>query len=191
MNDLATRFERSTDWREADIAPAFWLPPESPLAMPRQSLDEPVTAATAHTPATSPAGVATRRLMVFGATAILTALVGIGPFILLRRGGYGGGRNRGLRRLAGADLGHRLLVLHGGVAGFFVLHTGREQDDLSFAPHPPLPTTRTALLMPIYNENAEAAFGRLAALDGARPWRAWARPTPSTSSCSATPPATR
>ncbi|MDB5423636.1 MAG: glycosyl transferase family 2, partial [Phenylobacterium sp.] len=38
-------------------------------------------------------------------------------------------------------------------------------DDLDFSPHPPLPVTRTALLMPLYNENADAAFARLAGLD--------------------------
>jgi membrane glycosyltransferase len=163
MNDLATRFERSTDWREADIAPAFWLPPESPLAMPRQTLHEPVES-EARKPATSPANIAARRLAVFGGAAILTALVAIGPFILLRKAGYGG-----LETVAFAVL---LMLISAiacwfctAVAGLLVLHTGREQDDLSFAPHPPLPTSRTALLMPVYNENADAAFGRLAALD--------------------------
>ena len=90
MNDLATRFERSTDWREADIAPAYWLPPESPLAMPRQTLDETAEAAETYKPATSPTHIAARRLAVFGGAAFLAALVAIGPFILLRRGGYGG-----------------------------------------------------------------------------------------------------
>jgi membrane glycosyltransferase len=163
MNDLATRFERSADWREADIAPAFWLPPESPLAMPRQTLDAQARA-DAPAPATSPANISARRLAVFGGATVLTALVAVGPFVLYRRGGFDG-----LETLGFAVF----LVLASAiacwfctaVAGLFVLRTGREQDDLSFAPHPPLPTTRTALLMPIYNENADAAFGRLAALD--------------------------
>ena len=94
MNDLANRFERSADWREADIAPAFWLPPESPLAMPRQtletSLETPVEPAEAFQPATSPANIAARRLAVFGGAAVLTALVAIGPFVLYRRGGFDG-----------------------------------------------------------------------------------------------------
>ena len=57
MNDLATRFERSADWREADIAPRLWLPPESPLAMPRQALDGERRRAGRAAPATSPANI--------------------------------------------------------------------------------------------------------------------------------------
>jgi membrane glycosyltransferase len=169
MNDLATRFDRSAHWREADIAPAYWLPPESPLAMPRQTLDAPGLDAPAEPveavkPATSPANIAARRLAVFGGAAVLTALVAIGPFVLYRRGGFDG--------LETLGFGVFVVLVAAiacwfctALAGLFVLRTGREQDDLAFAPHPPLPTARTALLMPIYNENAEAAFGRLAALD--------------------------
>ena len=163
MNDLATRFERSVDWRETDIAPVSWLPLEAPLVMPRQTLDEPVKAEAA-APATSPADIRLRRLAVFGGAAILSVLIGVGPYILLRHG------ELGLLEVLGFCV---FLVLASAiacwfctaVAGFFVLRTGREQDDLSFSPHPPLPTRRTALLMPLYNENAEAPFGRLAALD--------------------------
>jgi membrane glycosyltransferase len=167
MNDLATRFDRSADWREADVAPAFWLPPESPLAMPRQTLDPALDATAApepRKPATSPADISARRLAVFGGAAVLTALVAIGPFILYRRSGFDG--------LETLGFGVFLVLVSAiacwfctALAGLFVLRTGREQDDLAFAPHPPLPTIRTALLMPVYNENAEAIFGRLAALD--------------------------
>ena len=168
MNDLANRFERSADWREADIAPAFWLPPESPLAMPRQtletSLETPVEPAEAFQPATSPANIAARRLAVFGGAAVLTALVAIGPFVLYRRGGFDGLEALGFGVFV-VLVGAIACWFCTAVAGLFVLKTGREQDDLAFAPHPPTPTTRTALLMPIYNANAEAAFARLAALD--------------------------
>ena len=163
MNDLATRFERAADWREADFAPAYWLPPESPLAMPRQRLDAPA-APQSRASDTSPANIAARRLTVFGGAAILTGLVAVGPFLLYRRGAFDG--------LETLGFGIFLVLVSAiacwfctALAGFFVLRTGREQDDLSFAPHPPAPSTRTALLMPIYNENAEAAFARLAALD--------------------------
>jgi membrane glycosyltransferase len=163
MNDLATRFERSIDWREADIAPVSWLPLEAPLVMPRQTLDEPAETQAA-APATSPANIRLRRLAVFGGAGILTALIAVGPFILFHRGEFG------LLETLGFGV---FLVLASAiacwfctaVAGLFVLRTGREQEDLSFSPHPPLPTTRTALLMPLYNEDADAPFGRLAALD--------------------------
>ena len=163
MTDLATRLERSTPWREADAAPAPWLPPEAPLAMPRQSLD-PGPALAAEALATSPPNIAARRLAVFGATLALTALVAIGPYLLLGRGGFDG--------LETLGFGVFLVLVSAiacwfctAVAGHFVLSTGREQDDLDFAPHPPLPGARTALLMPLYNEDAQAAFARLAALD--------------------------
>lgn len=162
MTDLATRLERSSHWFEAEISPAPWLPPEAPMAMPRQALDETYECAAA--PATSPQGIAKRRLAVFGGALFLTILVAIGPYVLYGRAGFDG-----LETLGFAVF----LVLASAiacwfctaVAGHFVLRTAREQDDLSFSPHPPPPTTRTALLMPLYNEDADVALGRLAALD--------------------------
>ncbi len=161
MIELATRFERSSHW--SDVAHAPSLPPESPLLMPRQPLDE-TFMAEVETPTTSPANIAARRFAVFGGALVLTILVAIGPYILFGRNGLDGLETVGFGVF---------LVLAAAIAcwfctalaGHFVLRTAREQDDLGFAPHPPLPTTRTALLMPLYNEAADAAFGRLAALD--------------------------
>jgi membrane glycosyltransferase len=163
MNILVSRLERSTPWLEVDPSPMPWLPPESPLAMPRQSLDE-AGPQDGGAPATSPAGIAGRRWAVFGAAALLTVLVAIGPYVLSARKGFDGLQALGFGVF---------VVLVGAIAcwfctaaaGYFVLTTGREQDDLDFSPHPALPTTRTALLMPLYNEDARAAFARLAALD--------------------------
>jgi membrane glycosyltransferase len=163
MNQLASRFERSTPWLEADSSTLPWLPPESPLPMPRQSLDEAVPQDRG-APATSPAGIAGRRWAVFGGAALLTVLIAVGPYVLYARRGFDGLE----------ALGFGVFVLLAGAiacwfctaaAGYFVLTTGREQDDLDFSPHPALPTTRTALLMPLYNEDAKAPFARLAALD--------------------------
>ena len=175
MNDLAGRYDRSTYWADAEatLAPPLthttlpWMPPESPLAMPRQSLDHNLDRpdiAVAPRPATSPGGVRGRRLAVFGGALALTGLVSIGPYVLYGRRGFDG--------LEAVGFGV-FVVLAGAiacwfctaVAGLCVLRAGREQDDLAFAPHPPLPTMRTAILMPLYNEDARAAFGRLAALD--------------------------
>ena len=163
MTDLATRLERSSPWSEADTSPLTALPAESRLAMPRQALDE-APNAEPDGPATSPPGIARRRLAVFGGAAFLTLLVAIGPYVLYGREGFGG--------LEALGFGIFLVLASAiacwfctAAAGHFVLRTGREQDDLDFSPHPSLPTTRTALLMPLYNENAEAAFARLAALD--------------------------
>jgi membrane glycosyltransferase len=163
MTDLATRLERSSHWRETEPTPTPWLPPEAPLAMPRQSFD-PGAALAAEAPATSPPNVAARRLAVFAATLVLTVLVAVGPYVLFARSGFDG--------LETLGFGVFLVLVSAiacwfctAVAGHFVLSTGREQDDLDFAPHPPLPAARTALLMPLYNEDAQAAFARLAALD--------------------------
>lgn len=163
MTELATRLERSSHWLEADAIPAPMLPPESPLSMPRQSFDE-ALAPEIQAPPTSPPDIARRRLMVFGATAVLTALVALGPYLLYSRHAF--------TPLETLGFGIFLVLASAiacwfcsAVAGHFVLRSGCEQDDLSFAPHPPLPTARTALLMPLYHEDAEAAFARLAGLD--------------------------
>jgi membrane glycosyltransferase len=164
MTDLANRLERAPPpWLEAEIAPLPWLPPESPLSMPRQPLDA-ATAQGGPAPATSPVDIARRRWMVFGGAFLLTMLVAAGPYFLYAQAGFS--------KLEAAGFGVFLLLSAAiscwfctAVAGHYVLRTGREQDDLDFSPHPALPTTRTALLMPLYNEDAEAAFGRLAVLD--------------------------
>jgi membrane glycosyltransferase len=163
MNILASRLERPGPWVEVEPPSLPWLPPESPLAMPRQTLDEAAARDPGPLP-TSPADIALRRWIVFGGAALLTALVAVGPYLLYARKGFDGLQ----------ALGFGVFVLLAGAiacwfctaaAGYFVLSAGREQDDLDFSPHPALPTKRTALLMPLYNEDARAAFARLAALD--------------------------
>lgn len=171
MNDLAARYDRSSYWADAEAAPEPllthttlpWMPPESPLAMPRQTLDG-ADRLPAPSPATSPRGIRSRRLAVFGGAFALTVLVAIGPYVLYGRRGFDGleALGFGVFVVLAAAIACWFCTA---VAGLVVLHGGREQDDLAFAPHPPLPTTRTAILMPLYNEDASAAFGRLAALD--------------------------
>lgn len=153
------------------IAPAsYWagtpeLPEEAPLAMPRQRLDADGPD-LAPAPSTSPAGVAGRRIVLFAATLALTALMAWGPWLLYAREGF----------QALEAVGFSLFLLLAAciccwfcsaAAGFWVLAKGREQQDLAFSPRPAAPATRTALLMPLYNEDAPAAFGRLQALDAA------------------------
>jgi membrane glycosyltransferase len=102
--------------------------------------------------------------MVFGGALLLTVLVAAGPYFLYDQAGFS--------KLEAVGFGVFVLLSAAiscwfctAVAGHYVLRTGRERDDLDFSPHPTLPTTRTALLMPLYNEDAAAAFGRLAVLD--------------------------
>ena len=97
MTTLASRLERPSPAPEAAAAPAPWLPPEAPLAMPRQSLDEADAPELAQTmPATSPRGVAHRRLAVFGGALFLTILIAIGPYALYARAGFNGLETVGL-----------------------------------------------------------------------------------------------
>lgn len=157
MSILATKFATEAYWPE--------LPEETPLAMPRQRLDA-RGPDLAGAPSTSPRGMAGRRIAVFGVTLALTALMAWGPFVLYAREGFG--------PLEAAGFGLFVILAAciccwfcSAAAGFAVLASGRAQQDLAFARRPAAPSTRTALLMPLYNEDAEAAFGRLRALDAA------------------------
>ncbi len=163
MFNSANRRARDDAWREIDPPPFAWLPPEAPLAMPRQPLELAMTHA-GPAPATSPANVAARRLAVFGGALALTAALAIGPYVLYARRGFGGWEAVGFAvflMLAAAIA----CWFCNALAGFCVLASGREQEDLEFRQHPPPPDARTALLMPLYHEDADAAFGRLASLD--------------------------
>ncbi len=160
MGDLAIRFD-GTSGAAGD--PLVWLPEEAPLAMPRQSLeDAPVSHEGAA--ATRPADLVIRRLALLTGTLFMTFCVSVGPVIMYARHGLTA------LELAGMAI---LLVLVTAIScwftsaaiGLWVLMTGREQEDLAFAAHPPAPKTRTAILMPMYNEDAAAVFARLAALD--------------------------
>jgi membrane glycosyltransferase len=140
-----------------------WLPEETPLSMPRQSFGSEAEPAPARLP-TSPDGVWRRRLALAAATLALTMAVAAGPFALYARDGF--------TDLEALGLTVFLLLTTpiacwfvSAAAGLRVLWTGREQDDLAFAVHPQAPATKTALLMPLCNEDTHAALVRLSALD--------------------------
>ncbi|WP_296820688.1 glucans biosynthesis glucosyltransferase MdoH [Brevundimonas sp.] len=161
MGDFAIRFDGTSPDAVGD--PLVWLPEETPLAMPRQSLEAaPLSNDGAR--ATRPADLVVRRLALLTGTVFLTFCVAIAPVILYARHGFSALEVIGLTIFL-------LLVtaiscwFTSAAIGLWVLMTGREQEDLSFAAHPPAPRTRTAILMPMYNEDASAVFGRLAALD--------------------------
>lgn len=166
MNSVASLFQPVAPWRAEEVPGAPWMPDEAPLAMPRQPLGRGEPAELAPAPATSPRHVNRRRAALFGGSLILTALLLWGPFVLYARKGWEPLEAAGFAVfvLLGAAM---CLWFCNAVAGLYVLATGREQDDLAFSPHPSAPTTRTALLMPLYHEDAHAALARLSALDGA------------------------
>ena len=153
---------------DGQIVPAYmggsaWLPEQSPLAMPRQTFNDASRQVTAHV-ATRPDGLLTRRFVVFGSTLVVALLAMIAPMILCAREGF-----QPLEIVALILFAVLITAIAcwfcSTFAGLIVLLTGREQDDMDFAPYPPLPTRRTALLMPLYNEDAREALARLAALD--------------------------
>ncbi len=164
MSSVAIRVDEQPGTTEAGAVRPGWLPEEAPLRMPRQSLRR--GSFPERAPITSPANVVARRWAVFGAAAILTFLAAIAPYVLYARHGF--------EPLEALGFGVFLVLIGAiscwfcsAVAGLFVLTTGREQEDLAFAPRPPAPSGRTALLAPVYNEDARAVMARLASLDAA------------------------
>lgn len=142
------------------------LPEEAPLEMPRQSVGADAAPVQAAQPVTSPAEIARRRWILAGSTFGIAGLAAITPLILYARDGF-----QPLEILAFALFAVLITSIacwfSNAAAGLYVMLTNSEQDDLDFAPHPAMPTTRTALMMPLYNEDASVALGRLAQLDNA------------------------
>ena len=167
MNKLAIRPVEQADIQNLSLAPRepdwSWLPEEAPLAMPRQSLDAAVAARDV-TPATSPRTVRMRRLTLLAGTLALAGLSAIAPFYLYARKGWDP-----TEMLAFGIFMVLITAIScwfvSGLMGLFVMLRGKDQADLAFSPHPPMPRTRTALLMPLYNEDARASFARLAQID--------------------------
>ena len=162
MGDLALRLD--ADVREVEgFDPQPWLPAESHLPMPRQSLEAAPTAPDGPLP-TSPETVSKRRWVLLACTLGLSALALTAPVILYARHGFTGLELLGLFCLTGL-LTAISCWFSSACMGLWVLATGREQQDLAFAAHPDVPMSRTAILMPVYNEDADASFARLAHLD--------------------------
>lgn len=162
MVDLATRMD--ADAREVEgFDPQPWLPAEAPLAMPRQSLDVAPRAPVDPLP-TSPETVSRRRWTLLACTLTLAALALIAPVVTCARFGFTALEVFGLVCLAGL-LTAMSCWFTSACMGLWVLATDREQQDLAFAARPDIPMSRTAILMPVYNEDADASFARLAHLD--------------------------
>ncbi len=139
-----------------------WTPPESPLAMPRQSLTE--APADVARPSTSPASVSLRRAALFLATFALAGVATWTPWRLYAVDGF--------TPLEGMALGlFAILILAiscwfcSALAGFVVLAKGGDRSAPHFARTPERPRVRTALLMPLYNEDPAATLARLASID--------------------------
>jgi membrane glycosyltransferase len=139
-----------------------WLPSESPLAMPVQSLR---TGRLSTPPRPSvPRGMGRRRACVIGITALLTLVAAYQIWWLLRG--------------SGIDVLEAILLLLfvtlfawiaqsfvSAIAGFVAL-LAHPHARLGLSPDDPLPalSTRTALLMPTYNEDPERLLAGLRAM---------------------------
>lgn len=145
-------------WGPSHAAPD--MPGETPIAMPIQSLDtapDPVAP-----PRTSPHGMLERRLLLVLGTLVI--------------GTFGAGeitRSLSSDGISGIDVVLMLLffALFGWIAfgflnafaGFLLLMSGRSVPTPAAAPSA-LPTGRTAILLPIHNEEVEPVFARLRAM---------------------------
>ena len=139
------------------------LPAGAPLSMPRQPLIDGGVMAD-RTPVTSPADIRRRRVILFTATLLMTLAAAWEPIRLYGKDGFLP------LEVVGLSL---FLVLITAIScwfcsasiGLVLLLTRGQKDELGFADAAPRPTVRTALLMPLYNEDAQASFGRLAQIE--------------------------
>ncbi len=149
------------------------LPRPAALAMPRQRLTS-VKApgfgagtpeAADFIPETSPADIVRRRTIFFGSTVALTSLALATPTFIFVRDGF-----MPIEMAAIALLAVLLLAICAwfvnAAAGLVILITGKGRDPVCANGPTPAPQARTALLMPLYHEDAEAAVGRLARIEG-------------------------
>ena len=137
-----------------------WLPDEAPLAMPEQDLHH-GTLVTPRMP-TSPRGIGLRRIFVFSATIALTVVATLQVAWVLKRGG--------VFVLEGVMLALFVplfawiaLSFVSALAGFVVLMTRRADVLVPPGEAPPL-RTRTALLLPTYNEDPRRVFASVQAM---------------------------
>jgi membrane glycosyltransferase len=139
-----------------------FLPPERPLAMVPCRLDR--TAAAPRAAARPGTSLALRRLFIFAGTAVLTLAGGYGMYDVVKVGG--------VTLLEAMLLGLFLVLLAwiafsfmSALAGFLVLLT-RTPPGLAIDGTGPLPriTSRTAMLLPTYNEDPHHLMARLRAM---------------------------
>ncbi len=144
------------------VREAPWLPPEAPLAMPVQDLRQ-GRLANPRLP-TTPPGMLLRRSFVFGGTTALSLLAAYQMWWLLR--------GNGIAVLEGVLLALFVplfawiaLSFMSAVPGFWRVLRDRPMR-LGLSADGPLPrlSTRTALLVPVYNEDPHRTFAGVQAI---------------------------
>ena len=136
------------------------LPPEVPLPMPSQSLRE--KPRSIRRPASSPRGIGLRRFLVVGGAAVLSAIAAYEMYLVL--GGSGFTTLAAFMLLLFVALFSWIaLSFTNSLAGFVSVLVGGGRRLLSSKAS--LPTTRTALLMPTYNESPARVMAGLQAIE--------------------------
>lgn len=152
-----------SDPRIDDVsAPQVWLPPESPLAMPVQDLAA-GRLSTRRLP-TSPRDIGGRRAVVIGGAASLTLLATYQIWWVLRGGGID--VLEGVVLLLFVALFAWVALAFSSALAGFIQVVSRRAMPLGMDPEAPLPAlaTRTALLLPTYNEDPHRLLAGLRAM---------------------------
>ena len=146
-------------WTTADTVRA-WLPKDSRLEMPRQGLAETGTPP----PVPVPPGLALRRLVMLVATLSLSVLAFLTPARIYAEEGF-----TALEIIALCLFSALIIPLSGwfcsALAGLVLQAARGDRDLFDFPARPRRPSVRTALLMPLYNEDVGASFSRLSRID--------------------------
>ena len=139
-----------------------WLPAESPLPMPVQDLRS--GDLSPRPLPTSPAMIGARRALVLGAAIVLTLFATYQVWWVLRGGGIDVLEGV-LLALFVALFSWIALSFSSALAGFVLLLSSRRQPlDIDENAPPPTLTTRTALLVPTYNEDPQRVLAGVQAM---------------------------
>jgi membrane glycosyltransferase len=149
-----------TDVTRADAPVVPALPPEAPLAMPTQSLRQ-VPGQHAR-PSSSPRGIFFRRLLVIGSATLLSVVATYEMYLVLG-GSVFTPLTAFMLALFLALFGWIALSFTSALAGFVSLLCGGGRRLISG--EPTRLSTRTALLMPTYNESPSRVTAGLQAID--------------------------
>ena len=145
--------------------PVADMPPSAPLSMPHNDLTAwPKTAPDGA--ATAPASIGARRAAMIIATLVMAGLSWNATYHTVALGGVTRLEVICLGLLAPLFLALSLWFCTA-AAGFLIL-LGKPRDSLGIDAQTPLPRlgAKSAVLMPIHNEDAAAVFARLRAIDG-------------------------
>ncbi|MBP7705349.1 MAG: glucans biosynthesis glucosyltransferase MdoH [Caulobacter sp.] len=163
ISNLAVQYDSDDYVRPSE--PTFeHLPAGAAMAMPVQTLGAEGRMAAGR-PASAPSNIVFRRTVLALGTILLTAAAAWTPVRLYAKEGFMPLEVLGLSLF---------LVLITAICCWFtssvigtvvLLKRGQGRDELDFAAKPPLPRVRTALLMPVYNEDPAASMARLAQID--------------------------